>query len=215
MSLRRWFRSWNYRRKMRRQLRRATRDIEPRPRPKPFVSSKAPTAHDEPLARARKVVPNELGDAIARMAEGEIGVREEPKDSNRGAQVERYQAATWLEGTGWPWCAAFVCWCVRAAIGKAQVSFKRPRTAGAWDFERWAKKEGVSFLPEPKAADIQRGDIVIFTFSHIGIATGSPVGNTVPTVEGNTDESGSREGGGVYSKQRHISKIRSRIRLTL
>jgi len=34
----------------------------------------------------------------------------------------------------------------------------------------------------------------------------------VLTVEGNTDSSGSREGGGVFQKRRHLSKIRSRIR---
>jgi hypothetical protein len=57
------------------------------------------------------------------------------------------------------------------------------------------------------------GDIVIFTFSHIGIAVSEPdeKGN-VKTVEGNTDKAGSREGGGVYLKTRNISKIRSRIR---
>jgi hypothetical protein len=31
-------------------------------------------------------------------------------------------------------------------------------------------------------------------------------------VEGNTDSSGSREGGGVFLKRRHVSVIRSRIR---
>jgi hypothetical protein len=61
--------------------------------------------------------------------------------------------------------------------------------------------------------DIKAGDVVIFTFSHIGIALGSPdkKGN-VPTVEGNTNGAGSREGDGVYRKVRHVSKIRSRIR---
>jgi hypothetical protein len=60
------------------------------------------------------------------------------------------------------------------------------------------------------------GDLVIFTFSHIGIAVSSPdkMGN-LATVEGNTDSAGSREGGGVYFKTRNLSKIRSRIRFNL
>jgi hypothetical protein len=62
--------------------------------------------------------------------------------------------------------------------------------------------------------DIKAGDIVIFTFSHIGIATSAPdkKGN-VETIEGNTNGAGSREGDGVYRKTRHVSKIRSRIRV--
>lgn len=61
--------------------------------------------------------------------------------------------------------------------------------------------------------DIKAGDVVIFTFSHIGIATGSPdAKGNVPTIEGNTNGAGSREGDGVYAKSRNISQIRSRIR---
>jgi hypothetical protein len=64
--------------------------------------------------------------------------------------------------------------------------------------------------------DIIAGDIVVFTFSHIGIAVSSPDKNgNVATVEGNTDSAGSREGGGVYLKTRHLSKIRSRIRFNV
>ena len=61
---------------------------------------------------------------------------------------------------------------------------------------------------------IRAGDIVVFTFSHIGLATDDQDGTTVRTIEGNTDESGSREGGGVYAKTRRLSQIRSIIRLT-
>jgi len=68
-------------------------------------------------------------------------------------------------------------------------------------------------LKKPHKGDIKRGDIVCFTFSHIGIALGSPdeAGNLL-TCEGNTNAEGLREGDGVYKKTRNISKIRSRIR---
>jgi hypothetical protein len=57
---------------------------------------------------------------------------------------------------------------------------------------------------------------VVFTFSHIGIAVSPPdEDGNVATVEGNTDAAGSREGGGVYRKSRHVSKIRSRIRFNV
>jgi hypothetical protein len=63
---------------------------------------------------------------------------------------------------------------------------------------------------------VKRGDIVIFTFSHVGIAVGDlDASDWVATVEGNTNDAGSREGDGCYRKRRHISKIRSVIRFTV
>jgi hypothetical protein len=62
---------------------------------------------------------------------------------------------------------------------------------------------------------VRAGDIVVFTFSHIGVAIEDQRGAAVRTVEGNTDEAGSREGGGVYEKTRALSLVRSHIRLEL
>lgn len=159
-----------------------------------------------------------LAPEIVRIATAEIGV-EEVNGSNCGPRVNEYKEATWLPAhQAWPWCAAFVCWVVREAMKATGVgetpTFQRPRTAGAWDFENWSRKQDRStWTKRPHDGDIQAGDIVIFTFSHIGFATSSPdAGGWVTTVEGNTDAEGSREGGGVFRKRRHVSKIRSRIR---
>lgn len=153
-----------------------------------------------------------LPERIVSVAASQVGVRE--SKTNGGPQIAEYQMATWLPVGAWPWCAAFVCWVVREAVGNEDVTFKRPRTAGAWDFERWCREQDNSVrLRKSHAGDIKAGDIIVFTFSHIGIATGAPDKNgNVPTIEGNTNGAGSREGDGVYSKTRHISKIRSRIR---
>ena len=150
------------------------------------------------------------------LAREEIGVSE-VDGSNCGPRVDEYKAATWLDADkGWPWCAAFICWLVREAIEGEGVSFKRPRTAGAWDFENWAKQEsnkGIE-LRKPTNEDIKAGDIVVFTFSHIGIAVKDvDSSGYVVTIEGNTNGAGSREGGSVLEKKRHVSKIRSRIRI--
>ena len=155
---------------------------------------------------------------IVNVASGEIGVTE-VNGSNCGPRVDQYKAATWLNPKrGWPWCAAFVCWVVREAAALSGVqftrTFKRPRTAGAWDMENWSLAQDRStWTKKPHRKDIQPGDIVVFTFSHIGFAVSAPDANGyVTTAEGNTDKRGSREGGGVFRKRRHISKIRSRIR---
>ena len=162
-----------------------------------------------------------LREEICRIAKAEIGV-EEIDGTNTGERVNEYKAATNLPSkASWPWCSAFVCWVVREAMKAAKVketkTFKRPTTAGAWDFERWSLAQDESTnTKKPAGTDIQAGDIVVFTFSHIGIALTAPdKGGNVVTVEGNTDQAGSREGGGVFKKVRHVGKIRSRIRFTV
>lgn len=57
-----------------------------------------------------------------------------------------------------------------------------------------------------------RGDIVVYTFSHIGIVDGTGSGS-VQTIEGNTNEQGSREGTTCRKKQRALAQVRCFIRL--
>lgn len=160
-----------------------------------------------------------LSEALVQVALKEVGVTE-VNGTNCGPRVNEYKAATWLNPkVGWPWCAAFVAWCFREALVVSGVketkTFKRPRTASAYDFENWSmEQDNSTHTKKPHKGDIQAGDIVIFTFSHIGIALSSPdkQGN-LNVCEGNTDGNGSREGGAVLKKTRHVSKIRSRIRL--
>jgi hypothetical protein len=172
------------------------------------------------LAKLSTKEPVVLGGTISEkmvaLAREEIGVSE-VDGSNCGPRVDEYKAATWLDADkGWPWCAAFICWLVREAIEGEGVTFSRPQTAGAWDFENWAKQqaaEGVN-LRKPTNEDIKAGDIVIFTFSHIALAVKDvDSSGYVKTIEGNTNGAGSREGGSVLEKRRHVSKIRSRIRI--
>lgn len=156
---------------------------------------------------------------MVKLALAEVGVEEE-NGSNTGLRVDEYKAATNLPShEAWPWCAAFVCWVVRAAMLEAEgnFTFTRPTTAGAWDFERWSLRQDDSTQTKrDPGADIKAGDIVIFKFSHIGIAVGdADQHGFVDTVEGNTDSSGSREGGGVFVKTRKISQIKTRIRFTV
>lgn len=160
---------------------------------------------------------SKLADKLIALAKKEIGV-EEVNGTNCGPRVNEYKSATWLDSTkSWPWCAAFICWLFREAMEGGTYSFKRPQTAGAYDFENWCKQQDSSVqLKKPHNGDIKPGDIVIFNFSHIGIAVGSPDSDGyIKTIEGNTDGAGSREGGAVLEKRRKLSSIRSRIRVTV
>lgn len=171
-----------------------------------------------------------LAELIPEIALKEVGV-EEVGTSNRGPRVDEYQKATWLNPADWgAWCAAFVCWVVREAMavngGKDKdgkpYSFKRPRTAGAWDYERWSLEQDESTQTLKRTStrpiregDLKKGDLVIFTFSHIGIAVADAQDGKVMTVEGNSNAAGSRTGGKVCVQHRDLSLIRSRIRFTV
>lgn len=169
---------------------------------------------------------NTLLKPLVDLALAEVGIREEG-GNNRGPRIREYQAATWLKPAPWPWCAAFICWligqwiklpAVREALSlrnDKQVENWRPRTAGAFDFERWARSQKLTVLP--RTAKARAGDIVIFSFSHIGIVIKDQgTSPTIETVEGNTNGAGTRDstsGDGVWRKRRPVSSVRSFIRL--
>ena len=160
-----------------------------------------------------------LAERLVELAKKEVGV-EEIGGTNCGPRVNEYKAATWLPyKESWAWCAAFIDWLVMTAMEESgkKYTFKRPRTAGAWDLENWSMKQDGSTWTKlnPQAGDIAPGDIVIFTFPHVGLAIDAPAKGLVATIEGNTDGNGSRDGGGVWRKFRKISQIRSRIRFTV
>lgn len=155
---------------------------------------------------------------LAAIARAEIGV-EEVNGTNCGPRVNQYKAATNLPPEEpWPWCAAFVCWVVREALKKCGIretkTFKRPTTAGAWALINWSwEQDKTTWTKRNPGNDIQPGDIIIYKFSHCGIADGAPnAQGYFRCIEGNTNDSGDREGGAVLSKTRHISQVRARIR---
>jgi hypothetical protein len=137
--------------------------------------------------------------------------------SNRGLEVVKYQKSTWLTPGSWPWCAAFVDWVFQQAQAKIPQlqGITRPKTAGAFDLENWGKKAGRGVRVINSPSTIKQGDIIVFSFSHCGFALEDSKGSRVRTVEGNTNKAGSREGTGVYEKNRKLSRIRSVIRITV
>ena len=117
---------------------------------------------------------------------------------------------------GYAWCCSFVSMCVQKLIAQNQFygHVRPPRTAGVTDFRtNWAPGQNcLIFRPNDRNRRPHKGDIVVFTFSHIGIV--DQVGqNQVRTIEGNTNEAGSREGTTVRQKDRAFPIIRCFIRL--
>ena len=91
----------------------------------------------------------------------------------------------------------------------------RPKTAGAFDWAKWAHSKELTVLPESALA--KAGDFVIFDFSHIGIVVSDqPNVGTITTVEGNTNGKGERDsaaGDGVWQKTRQPSLVKCYIRI--
>lgn len=167
---------------------------------------------------------SELLQKLVEIARKEVGTREEG-GNNCGEDVREYQRATWLEIGPWPWCAAFCCWILREWLKFPEVltalnltskaaELWRSKTAGAFDWEKWARSKGLTILPE--TAKAKAGDFVIFDFSHIGIVVKDQVGNFIETVEGNTNGKGERDsvaGDGVWRKTRQQSLVKCYIRM--
>lgn len=149
--------------------------------------------------------------ALVDVATTEVGTLESP--SNSGKRVQEYQAATWLEGTGWKWCAAFVCWSVGKAARATGSSISAPDTPRAYELRDWAEKNilfGVERLTPDSA--ILPGDIIIYEWSHVGIAVSTLGGGRFLSVEGNvTDDEGGPQG--VHFKKRSRSGVTDIIRL--
>lgn len=161
-----------------------------------------------------------LSEALPIIAARYVGRHEYPLGSNRGAELAEFFAADdYLSGPndgGYPWCAAMVCRVVQVAMEECAGpwTFKRPTTPSAFGFEDWSlAQDSSTWLKKPAAGNIMAGDIIIFNFSHIGIATSSPdSAGMFQCCEGNTSEAGSREGTHVLRKRRSITSVRSRIR---
>jgi len=114
--------------------------------------------------------------------------------------VEEYLHSCGLP-KGQPWCAAFVCWTFKKAGVKAIVSGYSPN----WftpKYVIWSRGGKHNLTPQP--ADVgglwfaNKGRIAHTFF----IDSWPPGSSTAITVEGNTNEAGSREGDGVYRKRR-------------
>jgi hypothetical protein len=159
--------------------------------------------------------PSRFLASVVAVAAGEVvkNVREHPRNSNCGPEVEAYLKSVNVP-PGYSWCCAFVHWCFDAAARLAGRENPMPKTGGCLD--HWNRCQ------EAKAARINAYDArnnpslvmpgMIFIMDH-----GSGLGHTgiiesingglLHTIEGNTDASKTREGGGVYRLVRKVTEI--------
>lgn len=145
------------------------------------------------------------------VAKSQLGCCEIPKGSNWGKDVQKYLASV---GITFPasWCMSFVYWCVNEAAKEMKVPNPLFKTGGV--LMQWNKvNPKMKFVKNP-----QVGDIFIMDFGsghgHTGFVTAVKNGR-IETIEGNSNDEGSREGFEVCRKPngRSMTSIKGYIRL--
>lgn len=133
----------------------------------------------------------------------QLGQHENPLGSNWGEPVKTYLHSVGIDFPA-SWCAAFVYWCYN------QTGTPNPLVKTGGVLRHWGEASKALRVTDP-----QPGDIFIMDFGkglgHTGIV--EKVDATfIYTVEGNSNDSGSREGIEVTRKQRPKTKIKGYLR---
>ncbi len=150
-----------------------------------------------------------LAETALEIAIRQLGVQEIPKGSNSGPEVEIYLKSVGL-GKGYSWCMAFVYWCVKQAVNidpKAVNPLKK--TAGVLD--QWNNK------PELRITTPILGCVFIMDFGkglgHTGFVEKILANGKIQTIEGNTNNDGSREGYAVCRRIRTVKECKGFLKI--
>lgn len=143
------------------------------------------------------------------VATTQIDIKEE--GNNGGPEVKRYLKSVGLN-TGNAWCMAFVYWSVDLAAKKLGLPNPLIKTGGVLD--QWNRCT-LRLLPSRSSA-VKPGDIFIIDFGagkgHTGFIE-KITGGLFQTIEGNTNDEGSREGYEVARRERSITAFKGFIQL--
>jgi hypothetical protein len=153
-----------------------------------------------------------LATLALQIAQGQLGQCEEPKGSNSGPMVNQYLLSVGL-GAGYAWCQAFVHWCYQQAADQLKQENPVVKTAGAIDC--WNKTATQYKLPGIEAwkhpVSLKPGDQFIMNYGHGEGHTGvieKIEGSILYTIEGNSNNDGSREG---YEVVRHKRSLNDKL----
>ena len=160
-----------------------------------------------------------LAAAVLDAARSQLDVRESPLGSNRGPEVDEYVRLTGLEPSGqFAWCVCFIFFCFNRAAKRLGRQNPMIKTAGVLDlWNKAGQKAGVTRVTLAKARNnpalVKPGQIFVIDTGrpggsgHAGLVE-QVAGGKLVTIEGNTNNGGSREGIGVFRRtQRQIADI--------
>lgn len=123
------------------------------------------------------------------------GTKESPPGSNRGPMVDEFIRWVGLDPTKghYPWCAAFVSWCVSHAAMDLGVVPGFKNSAGVWEM---AKLNSGLILPAPQPNSVFCHLNPNHT-GHAGFIVAPLPQWSFTDISGNSDTKGSRTGGMV------------------
>lgn len=143
-----------------------------------------------------------LHEEALQIAITQIGQQEHPKGSNWGTPVKNYLASV---NIGFPasWCAAVVYWVFNEAARILAVVNPVPKTGGV--LKMWSK------IPKKNRITVPVPGCIFFVdyghgLGHAGIVEWI-AGDVLHTLEGNTNDEGSREGYEYCRRERHRSWV--------
>lgn len=137
-------------------------------------------------------------DLVLRVASATVGASEVPANTNKGPFVEACLKAVDL-APGNPWCAAWVYYIGRKALG---ALWPLPKTGGCQFLHDWAKT-ALAVHEKPDAGDVFLvWHAELGRFAHTGLVVSVNPDGSCQTIEGNTSGSGSREGWIVAERAR-------------
>lgn len=115
---------------------------------------------------------------------------------NKGPDVQKYQRAADGKAEGESWCLGFVQWCLDEVERRSGFSAKVDRTTeNVWTFFHAAPSYMVNKLIAIDGA-VMCWNVPGTTKGHAGIVVGATKDARLQVIEGNTNDAGSREGGG-------------------
>jgi hypothetical protein len=122
------------------------------------------------------------GQQALQIAQGEVGVTEQPPGSNDSPRIAQYRQATAGSGIG-PWCAYFVSWAAQQAgtpLGEVGQGFGSVSALGSW-----AQRTG-RWSPAAAGQPPQPGDLIVWGGQHVGIVESVDPDGSIHTIEGNS-----------------------------
>jgi len=163
-----------------------------------------------PMRAALEPIPREsqsLGELVVDY--GQRHLQQHPREiggQNKGPWVRLYMDGN--EGTQWAWCAGFVCYLLKQAANTLGVSLPITPSFSCDALAASAKGKG-RFLSESSgvtSGEISPGSVFLVRktstdWTHTGIVTRAEA-EVVRTIEGNTNDDGSREGYEVCARTR-------------
>ncbi|MBA5629882.1 CHAP domain-containing protein [Moheibacter lacus] len=156
---------------------------------------------------------NALFKEVLKIANSQLHVRENPRNSNRGKEVDAYLKAAGLDAHrgNYAWCMAFVYWVFEEACKNLGRSNPMVKTAGV--LKQWNQTDCRKFKTKDVVNNpslIKPGYVFIRNYGrgmgHTGIIT-AVKGGYIHTIEGNSNDNGTREGIGVFELTRKIKSI--------